>query len=842
MLLIIKMEQIYYIQKKQKKGFMSNSDVITKNPTLCCLSSGNILAFTTITELDDNSSGTWGSHVYVCDINTPWFSHKVYSSKYHITALEWDIPGSLLLVADSAGNVNIYCSKNNLLNEWTMQYTVQFPGEHIIKAAFFHNGRKVGLSQEKKDQILYSEKFQHIRFAPSVKKFGSVPAEGAIIVSITGMLGALLIPSDFSQLQSIQNVSSNANTQHNSTEKQPPYLVPTACESLGPTRAHIKTVDICYGKNGHFLIAVSSGTVSLPIQCYRVSIKKIEEKVSITSQALPSFFLRDSIIKDTNTFTVVKLCWVSREDADSLIVASSNSAGCLIEVWGLLEKSQNIHKVFQSNKGLNDVYKTVLWQHQAQYRSSAQIVSITTNKLQINPTSNAPNYIMVGFKDNTIHCLYRDSLKPVSSISLNQAFRRLDEPPGKMQKLEPTLSHIDMSWLGNVMIAIDTEGHIYLYRIMPLNEPGNTMSVYYATTLLEYCITTGFDWLDLLLCLKTSSIDAICDRLSDIFNRQPACVQQYHYVQHLCVKTSLYRLTMMGQSKAQDLSNLLMVHSISTAFKSLLRPSDINAHEKGPAEKLAHEISENNTTDVDKVLIHLDPKMFTVEPSTLQSLQSIIQWVADLSLNILARVPESRSHNNMRSTGYDISKDMKALTMLQELIVIIRIWGVLIPNCLPTFTSSQTSIEIVPLIFKLITKLSQNPLEPDDALIDDCCLLPSQVLIPQMQQAYPQICIASPALVYQNFPIQLEYGVEPEGLLFTPEVNTVEGDVYSDRCVDSIRHLHLGKNPMSIKKCTRCNASSSIIPGARSTAMKSWEQRWSKSCCCGGYWSVNNPV
>lgn len=40
--------------------------------------------------------------------------------------------------------------------------------------------------------------------------------------------------------------------------------------------------------------------------------------------------------------------------------------------------------------------------------------------------------------------------------------------------------------------------------------------------------------------------------------------------------------------------------------------------------------------------MHLDPKEFTVEPSTLQSLQQLIQWVADLALNLLARLPEQR--------------------------------------------------------------------------------------------------------------------------------------------------------------------------------------------------------
>lgn len=47
-------------------------------------------------------------------------------------------------------------------------------------------------------------------------------------------------------------------------------------------------------------------------------------------------------------------------------------------------------------------------------------------------------------------------------------------------------------------------------------------------------------------------------------------------------------------------------------------------------------------TDVDKVLLHLEAKEFTVEPSTLQSLHQLIQWVADLALNLLSRLPEQR--------------------------------------------------------------------------------------------------------------------------------------------------------------------------------------------------------
>lgn len=48
-------------------------------------------------------------------------------------------------------------------------------------------------------------------------------------------------------------------------------------------------------------------------------------------------------------------------------------------------------------------------------------------------------------------------------------------------------------------------------------------------------------------------------------------------------------------------------------------------------------------TDIDKVVLGLNPKDFTVEKSTVQSLQQLMQWVADLALKILAKLPENRS-------------------------------------------------------------------------------------------------------------------------------------------------------------------------------------------------------
>ena len=103
----------------------------------------------------------------------------------------------------------------------------------------FSNGKKTALVADKKDSTQYNEKFTHLPYAPSVKQFGGRAAQGVFIVSNTGMLGAVII----------------------NQERQNPICYAT--ESIGSFRQRITAVDIGYAKNGQFLVAVSSGSISL---------------------------------------------------------------------------------------------------------------------------------------------------------------------------------------------------------------------------------------------------------------------------------------------------------------------------------------------------------------------------------------------------------------------------------------------------------------------------------------------------------------------------------------------------------------------------------------------------
>lgn len=84
-------------------------------------------------------------------------------------------------------------------------------------------------------------------------------------------------------------------------------------------------------------------------------VKKTDEKLTITSHSLPSFFIDEGIGRDLPDLDLLKVKWTFQEDTDTLIVAMNSSIGGFIEVWGLVEKSTPIHKLFQANK--SEVFK-----------------------------------------------------------------------------------------------------------------------------------------------------------------------------------------------------------------------------------------------------------------------------------------------------------------------------------------------------------------------------------------------------------------------------------------------------------------------------------------------------
>lgn len=101
-----------------------------------------------------------------------FFANRIVSNKYPISALEWDVVGKHLLVCDISGHCQIWSQRDNLLSDWLQLYESHFAGEHIVQAAFFHNGQKTAFMADKKEVTNYIDKFQRVKFTPSVVQFG----------------------------------------------------------------------------------------------------------------------------------------------------------------------------------------------------------------------------------------------------------------------------------------------------------------------------------------------------------------------------------------------------------------------------------------------------------------------------------------------------------------------------------------------------------------------------------------------------------------------------------------------------------------------------------------------
>lgn len=494
------------------------------------------------------------------DLNLPWCTFKVAMRNHQIQVLEWDQTGNYLLVADNYGHVSIYAQKNNLIDEWHEVHAVIFPSENIIAAKFFFNGIKFPKYQP--DQMLYTDKYQKSRIQPTVRTFGNSPCFGCIVITSTGLIGAF---------------SFDVNTQTTATTAEPCRFT----RNLGHSRCIYNLADISF-KNGQFYIAVANSATQKNtfIQCYRVHIEKVDEELIIGSKSLPSFFVNENA-KDMIELKLYKLRWI--EDADTLIVSSNHMNGSIVEIWVLKEESTQIHKLFQTNK--NESYKTLTWSNQQSYRHSRKILDVITTKVQFVPNF----YLFIAYHDSSIHCLNRDGLKRVTIANITFS-ASASEHQTKVIKMTSKMAALDMTFMGNLLFAVDSIGNVACYKI---NFDHIMLNPVQATNMLEYCLISGIDSLDGILLLKLTQpqvIDTVLDRFTENFYRQQNYAQQFYYLKFLTMKINLHRMTLSGQSKAHDLICLLNLISISTAFKSLLRPADLITTKNGPAENLASKL------------------------------------------------------------------------------------------------------------------------------------------------------------------------------------------------------------------------------------------------------------
>ncbi|XP_067633797.1 mediator of RNA polymerase II transcription subunit 16 [Eurosta solidaginis] len=757
----------------------------TNKHIICSISCRNIIAYSILQDLEA------GSQIYVCDLISPWQSYVVTSSKNVLRVLEWSSNGELLLAGYNNGLVVVFTS-DKILNSWFSLYKIYFPGEDIISATFFHSGKSVFFHSQKKDLPNYADKFERLEYRPTVESFGSAPAEGAIIITSSGLIGVFITPHMKYNEATPQVIELKAVTQ-----------------SIGLSRFFISLCSMSHRPAGHLNVAVTYSCRPKIVYCFKVGINMDNENIFIKSEALPSIFFNALNYKQ-----ISHIDWINSNKEDILVIGYNTMDGSLLEQWHLSKKHQAVHKLLQKNKG--DFVQSETWENIAKVHFPAPMSEVRSSKLL---TQNSQIFIV--FKDNTVQIVEPGLKKVVLTIS--------DRSMTDDRHNQKFLSG-DITYMNQILVLFDNQGQMYAMQVAnPMADKNyklNTLSL--QTSLLEYCIITGIDASDILM-LNLGHLDILIEKLTENFTKQSTITRHFYYSNFLCLKSNMCRI----QSRQQDFDNLIILHTISITFKTLLRPAELTCQDKGPGENISLILSDP-AADIDNILYSLDGKGkdFAVEPLTLQSLQQLIQWVFDLALNILNKLPNEVIKAKMnKKQGYDISRDSVAINSIRELLVMTRIWGLVNLQCLPTYTKSVENIDVLATVFRLLTRLAQNTSEPDDFLLDECSLLSTQVLIPHRQFSNPSTLLNNHLSLYKSHPFIFVTAIEPSWL---KDIN-YEEVVFATDTVDGVSNLHLGAKASALRCCVRCGLINSLQNIAKTAAMKAWCQRW-LYCHCGGFW------
>ncbi|XP_064535955.1 mediator of RNA polymerase II transcription subunit 16 [Drosophila montana] len=801
---------LYKVESRREFGNGKDSSVFPHKVVLCAVSARNIIAFSALQSLS--------SHVYVCDIVTPWQYYKVCTSKSLINVLEWSASGEQLLLGYIGGRVEIWQPKEQALNVWQLHYHANIPSEDIIQAKFFHNGKGVVFNTQKKDHTYYAEKFERLEQRPTLTGFGGVATEGCILLSSSGLLAAFTLPQ-------LQKLAPNSNS---GVVPEPPLssvsneqieLTP-ATHSIGISRSYIEHSSIVPSASGSLNIAYSIGWQQHQqlVHCFKVSLQLEGERIAIKSESLASIFL-NTTPSPMESRRITQLLWtrVANEDVIYVVFGCADSAS-LLEQWTLTRRHQNVHALLQQSSAVPannskpvDYVPSESWEQVAKLQLNAQISQLCSSRL----IAADCEQLYAILQDNSVQVLEPGTLKQLNHTQ----FERDAETRFVCADLTPT---------SQMLLIFDSHAQLHAMQTPMLKQNASTMQL--LLLLLEYCIVTGVDASDVLL-LNLGNLEALVEKLTDNFTRQPSYVRQFYYANFLALKSNLCR------AQQQEFDNLIILHAISSTFKSLLRPSDLGCQDKGPADNLAMKLAES-VPDVDTVLLNLDPKDFTVEPMMLQSLQQLIQWVTDLALNMLNRLPEEvmKSKLSGKRASYDISRDIVAIGSLRELLVMIRIWGLLNPQCLPVYTKTMDNIDVLAILFRLLTRLAQNAAEPDELLLDECSLLSKQLLIPQPSKYNPTTLLSAQGYAaVKSGQLTFTSLVEPVGL----QDIEMEQVVFANCVKDGVSNLQLGANPSTIRRCARCGFVNSANKVAKTSALKAWCNKW-LHCHCGGFWKQIN--
>lgn len=83
----------------------------------------------------------------------------------------------------------------------------------------------------------------------------------------------------------------------------------------------------------------------------------------------------------------------------------------------------------------------------------------------------------------------------------------------------------------------------------------------------------------MFIALLSDIIEDMCQKLNDNFQKQPTAVQELMCSRLLAIKMALYKSSETSYHRAADCQAKLLLYTIATVFKGILRPRQISSQD-----------------------------------------------------------------------------------------------------------------------------------------------------------------------------------------------------------------------------------------------------------------------
>ncbi|KAG8126824.1 hypothetical protein E2320_022084 [Naja naja] len=380
-------------------------------------------------------------------------------------------------------------------------------------------------------------------------------------------------------------------------------------------------------------------------------------------------------------------------------------------------------------------------------------ISLTSTDLKVASDTKFYPGLALAFHDGSVHIINRLSLQTMAVFYSSTSQRPVDDQAIKRQRTSGPLVYFKAMQMSWTSLAlVGVDSH-------------GKLSMFRISPSMGHVLDMNISLRHLLFLLEYCMVTGY-DWWDILLHVQPGMVQNLVLsTRIIAMKASLCKLSSSTVARVCDYHAKLFLIAISCTLKSLLRPPVLNIPDKTPGDRLTEGSG---------------PASGPVRP------------------------------------GHSFLRDGASLGMLRELLVMIRIWGLLKPSCLPIYMATSDTQDSMSLLFRLLTKF--------------------QLLIPNMDWLPVNDAIISK--LQNKQPVRLQFG-KPPGIV--GHSASVPCDAFTRIIgypkIDHLRRLHLGAYPTEeCKSCTRCGCVTMLRSPNKNTAVKQWEQRWIKNCLCGGLW------